>query len=118
MELGNLYFDTNQPKEAIDAYNHYLADKPSNADVRTDLGIMYRKIGDLDKAISEFKKAAEFDPKHVNSRYNLVQILLHDKKDIRGATNAFEDYLKVDPSSERADKIREQLKGKKKTPRE
>ena len=109
VELGNVYFDADQPKEAIDAYSRYLAIKPDNADVRTDLGIMYRKAGELDKALSEFKKAAEIDPKHINSRYNLGIVLLHDKQDIKGAIKAWEDYLKVDPKSERAERIRTQM---------
>jgi len=109
VELGNLYFDSNQPKEAIEAYNQYLAAKPDNADVRTDLGIMYRKVGELDKAIEEFRKAAKIDPKHVNSRYNMGLTLLHDKQDMKGAIKAFEEYLKVDPNSERAQRLRGQI---------
>src|SRR4030042_228095 len=61
VELGNLYFDTDQPKEAIEAYSQYLAVKPDNPDVRTDMGIMYRKLGQFDKAIEEFRKAAKSD---------------------------------------------------------
>lgn len=109
VELGNLYFDTDQPKEAIDAYSQYLASKPNNADVRTDMGIMYRKLGQFDKAIEEFRKAAQSDPKHVNSRYNIGLVLLHDKQDMKGAIKAWEDYLKVDPNSERAQRIRAQI---------
>ncbi len=109
VELGNLYFDTDQPKEAIEAYSQYLAIKPNNADVRTDMGIMYRKLGQFDKAIEEFKKAAQSDPKHVNSRYNIGLVLLHDKQDIQGAVKAWEEYLKVDPNSERAQRIRAQI---------
>jgi tetratricopeptide (TPR) repeat protein len=109
VELGNLYFDSDQPKEAIEAYNQYLAIKPDNPDVRTDLGIMYRKLGDFDKAIEEFKKAAQSDPKHINSRYNLGLVLLHDKQDMKGAINAWEEYLKVDPNSERASRVRAQM---------
>ena len=85
VELGNLYFDTNQPQEAIKAYTEYLKLKPDNADVRTDLGIMYRNTGEIDKAIEEFRRAAQIDPKHINSRYNLGLVLLHDKRDIKAA---------------------------------
>ena len=108
-ELGNLYFDTDQPNEAIEAYSQYLAVKPDNPDVRTDMGIMYRKLGQFDKAIEEFRKAAQNDPKHVNSRYNIGLVLLHDKQDIKGAIKAWEDYLKVDPKSEKAQRIRAQI---------
>ncbi len=109
VELGNLYFDSDQPKEAIEAYNQYLTIKPDNPDVRTDLGTMYRKSGDLDKALAEFRKAAEIDPKHINSRYNIGIVLLHDKQDIKGAIKAWEEYLKVDPKSERAQRIKTQM---------
>jgi cytochrome c-type biogenesis protein CcmH/NrfG len=116
VELGNLYFDTDQPKEAIEAYNQYLAIKPDNADVRTDMGIMYRKLGEFDRAIEEFKKAAQSDPKHINSRYNLGLVLLHDKQDMKAAIKAWEDYLKVDPNSERAQRIRIQIEKMKTMP--
>jgi tetratricopeptide (TPR) repeat protein len=109
VELGNLYFDMDQPNEAIDAYGRYLAVKPDNPDVRTDMGIMYRKLGQFDKALEEFRKAAQSDPKHVNSRYNIGLVLLHDKQDIRGAIKAWEEYLKADSNSERAQRIRAQI---------
>ena len=65
VEIGNLYFDSNQPKEAIEAYNQYLAVKPDNADVRTDIGTMYRKLGNFDRAIEEYKRAAQSNLKHM-----------------------------------------------------
>ena len=108
-QLGNLYFDTNQPREAIEAYSQYLAIKPDNADVRTDMGIMYRTLGDFDRAIQEFRLAAKSDPKHSNSRYNIGIVLLHDKQDIKGAIKAWEEYLKVDPGSERAERVKAQM---------
>ena len=116
VELGNLYFDSSQPKEAIEAYRQYLAIKPDNPDVRTDLGIMYRSLGEFDRAIEEFKKAAQSDPKHANSRYNMGIVLLHDKGDIQGAIKAWEDYLKADPNSERAQRIRSQIQKMKTMP--
>jgi tetratricopeptide (TPR) repeat protein len=114
VELGNLYFDTNQPKEAIEAYRQYLVSKPDNPDVRTDMGIMYRKLGQFDRAIEEFRKAAQSDPKHANSRYNIGIVLLHDKEDIKGAIKAWEEYLKVEPQGEKADRVRAQMENLKK----
>jgi cytochrome c-type biogenesis protein CcmH/NrfG len=109
VELGNLYFDSDRPQEAIEAYRQYLAIKPDNPDVRTDMGIMYRKLGQFDKALEEFRKAAQSDPKHVNSLYNIGVVLLHDKQDIKGAIQTWEEYLRMDPNSERARRIRNQI---------
>jgi tetratricopeptide (TPR) repeat protein len=109
IELGNLYFDTDQVEKAIEAYAKALESDPNNSDVRTDLGIMYRKKGDFDRAISEFKRAAQADPGHINSRYNLGVVLLHDKGDLKGAIAAWEEYLKVESTGPRAENIRAQM---------
>jgi cytochrome c-type biogenesis protein CcmH/NrfG len=111
--LGNLYFDSNQFHKAIDVYERSLAIDPKNPDVRTDLGIMYRAVKDYDKAVKEFREAARLDPTHKNSRFNLGIVLQNDKKDIQGALTAWEDFLRVEPSGERASSVRhevEQLK--------
>jgi tetratricopeptide (TPR) repeat protein len=73
------------------------------------MGIMYRRKGDPDRAIAEFKKAAQDDPKHANSRYNMGVVFLHDKGDMKAAIKAWEDYLKVEPSGPRAENIRNQM---------
>ncbi len=102
VSLGNLYFDSHQPQKAIAAYERALAIDPKNPDVLTDLGIMYREIKDYDKAVQEFREAARLDPNHKNSRFNLGIVLQEDKKDIKGAMAAWQDYLRVDPTGERS----------------
>ena len=109
VELGNIYFDSEQLDPAIQTYSKALELDPKNPNIRTDMGIMYRKKGDPDRAMAEFKRAAQDDPKHVNSRYNIGVVLLHDKGDIKGAIAAWEDFLKVEPAGERADTIRQRL---------
>ena len=54
VQLGNDYFDTRQPQKAIDAYGRALELKPDNPNVLTDQGVMYRDIGQFDKAIANF----------------------------------------------------------------
>lgn len=109
IHLGNLYFDSNQHRKAIDTYQRALAIDPKNADVRTDMGIMYRAMGDYDRAVKEFREAAANDPNHKNSRFNAGVVLQYDKKDIKGAIAAWEEFLKVEPTGERADQVRKEL---------
>jgi cytochrome c-type biogenesis protein CcmH/NrfG len=109
ISLGNLYFDTNQYQKATDMYGRALTIDPENADVRTDMAIMYRNLKEYDRAVQELKAAAAQDLNHVNSRFNLGIVLLHDKKDLKGTIAAWEDYLRVEPTGERAAAIRKQL---------
>jgi tetratricopeptide (TPR) repeat protein len=109
ISLGNLYFDSNEPQKAIDMYGRALKIDPVNADVRTDMATMYRNLKDYDKAVKELREAASHNPKHANSRFNLGVVLLHDKKDYKGAITAWEEFLKVEPAGERADTIRQRL---------
>jgi cytochrome c-type biogenesis protein CcmH/NrfG len=107
--LGNLYFDSNQFQKAIDVYERSLAIDPRNPDVRTDLGVMYRAVKDYDRAVKEFREAARLDPAHKNSRFNLGIVLQNDKKDIQGAVVAWEDFLRVEPSGERASSVKREI---------
>ena len=107
--LGNLYFDSRQPQKAVSAYERALTINPKNPDVRTDLGTMYREIKDYDGAVKEFREAAQMDPSHKNSRFNLAIVLQMDKKDIKGAIAAWQDYLRVDPTGQRSAMAKAQL---------
>jgi cytochrome c-type biogenesis protein CcmH/NrfG len=97
--LGNLYFDTGNFKEAIAAYNKSLALNPNNADVLTDLGVMFRRTGQPRKAVEAFDKAAKIDPRHETSLYNKGIVLMHDLNDMPGAIKAWEELLKRNPAA-------------------
>ena len=97
VQLGNLYFDTNQVKKAIGAYNKSLELDPKNPGVLTDLGVMYRRNGQPLEAIKAFDRAIAADPKHEVSRFNKGVVLLHDLKEPEKAIKAWEGLLEVNP---------------------
>jgi len=99
IQLGNAYFDTHQPKNAIQAYMKALELSPDNADVWTDLGIMYRRDGQMDKAIGAFDKAIAVDPNHEPSRFNKGLVLMHDLNDRDGAIKAWEGLIEINPDA-------------------
>jgi cytochrome c-type biogenesis protein CcmH/NrfG len=120
--LGNLYFDTDQPKKAIAAYEKSLALNPDDANVLTDLGVMYRKIKEPRQAIAHFEKAMEKDPQHLPSRYNKGIVLIGDLGDPQGGIASWETMLKIDPQatngsgmaiSELIEKVRQEAAKKK-----
>jgi tetratricopeptide (TPR) repeat protein len=115
VELGNNYFDTDQYDKAIRAYQRSLEIQPNNANVLTDMGVMYRRSGKPQEAIKAFDKAMEVDPKHEVSRFNKGVVLLHDLNDTQGAIRAWEDLMTVNPvaltpSGQSVDQMVTQLK--------
>ena len=109
VKLGNIYSKHHQYREAIEAFSQALSIQPNDPDIRTNLGLMLRGLGDDDGAIEEFKKAAQNNPKHVSSRYYLGLILLQDKGNTQEAIKAWEDYLKVEPKGQRANQVRVEI---------
>ena len=97
IQLGHVYFDTDQYSRAIEAYEKALQINPDNADVLTDLGVMYRRSGQSRQAIEKFDQAMEVDPKHEVSRLNKGIVLMHDLKDQNGAIKAWEELLEINP---------------------
>lgn len=97
VQLGNIYFDADMPEKSIAAYSKALSLNPNSADVWTDQGVMYRKIGQYDKAIACFDKAVQVDPKHEIARFNKGIVLMHEKNDLPGAMQAWEELLAVNP---------------------
>ena len=97
VRLGNAYFDADQYQQAIDAYEKSLAIAPGNPNVLTDLGVMYRRNKQPEKAVEMFSWAMQADPRHEVSRMNKGIVLLHDLKDETGAITAWEELLSINP---------------------
>lgn len=97
MELGNLYFDSDQADKAISAYTRYIEINPKNPDVWTDLGVMYREVGQSPKALDCFEEAMRLDPRHEQSRFNKGIVLMHDMKDAAAAVEAWKNLERINP---------------------
>lgn len=83
--LGNIYFDIGyfkkdnaQFQNARKFYLIALGQKPNDADVRTDLGLTYFLVDppEAEKAISEFQKSLQTNPKHEKTLQAMTQTLL------------------------------------------
>ena len=114
IQLGNDYFDTEQPQKAINAYGKALGLNPNNPNVLTDQGIMYRKVGWFDKAIANFERAQQLDPKHLQSLFNLGVVYMEDLKQPDKAVKYWSRALEIDPGNPNAQQIRmmiEQIRG-------
>lgn len=96
-EQGNLYFDANQVRQAIHAYEHSLELEPRNPDVLTDKGIMHREAGEYEKAVECFRKASAIDPGHANALFNEGVVLAMDLHRNTEAAQAWRKLLQIRP---------------------
>ncbi len=109
VQLGNAYFDANQPMKSIDAYDKALAIDGNDPNVLTDQGVMFRKVGWYDKAVKAFEQAAKVDQTHAQSLFNLGVVYRYDLQDFAKAKEAWQRYLQINPTGPGADQVRAEL---------
>ena len=107
--LGNEHFDSNQLMDAIEAYDKALEIKPNSPNVLTDQGVMFKRLGWFDRAITNFNKANEIDPTHATSVYNLGIVYRYDLQDFPKAQKAWTHFLEISPTGPGSDRVRQDL---------
>jgi tetratricopeptide (TPR) repeat protein len=106
--LGNINFDAEKYPEAEKFYLAALEQKPDDVDVRTDLGLtfFFRQPRDIDRAIAEYRKALEYDPKHELTLQNLCAAL-KEKGDKEALAEAVKRLEAVNPQNAALPKLRQ-----------
>ncbi len=97
--LAFLYHDTHQHELAIRAYEESLKLAPGVPDILVDLGVMYRAVGQPQKAIACFDQALQKNPAHQIGLLNKGVVLMYDLKDTAGAKAAWQALLRVNPKA-------------------
>jgi superkiller protein 3 len=72
--LGVIHLRAGRQEEARTALETAIKSAPS-ADLYYDLGNVYAKAGDLDRAAAAYRRALEYDPKHPSAPFNLALVL-------------------------------------------
>ncbi len=97
VRLGHTCFDTGNHEKAIHAYEKALELGGDNADILTDLGVMYRRGNQFQKAVACFDRAISLVPSHETARFNKGVVLMHDLKDEAGALQVWKSLLELNP---------------------
>ena len=86
-----------QHEASIKTINKVLALQPLNPDAFFMLGMNFKEMGNIDRAIGSFQTAVENDPDLVDAWINLGQ--LHAQKNSKMARVFFDNALQVDPNN-------------------
>ena len=95
VQLGNLYFDAERYDDAIKWYSEATRLAPTDVNVSTDLGVSYYYTNQPDKALEQFAHSLKLDPKHAKTLLNVGIVKAFGKQDLAGATQAWQDVLKL-----------------------
>lgn len=109
VKLGNVYYDGQQYPSAIQYYEKALAIHPENPDVRTDMGTAYWYTGNADKAIAEMETSLKYQAGHPQSLFNLGWVRWQGKGDAKGAVEAWEKLLKVNPNYPQKEQVEQYI---------
>lgn len=99
LQLANQMQDYNLFERAIPYYKVYLKMNPNNADVRVDMGICYKELGNFTEAEGEMKMALHYVPNHLNAHFNLGIVYLSEGN-IEEANKWFKETVALNPNSE------------------
>lgn len=109
VQVANLYYDGQQYPVAVKYYQLAVKSQPTNADLITDLGTSLWYMGDADGAIAEFQTALKYRPDHPGTLFNLGIVRWQGKFDPKGAVEAWEQLLKLNPNYEHKQEVQEYI---------
>ena len=87
---GNILFDAHRWEEARVTYEEALQAIGTDADVETDLAVVYRNLKQPERALEILEGVLQRDPKHWQAVYNRVIILHFDLHRHDEAVKAFD----------------------------
>jgi len=111
VQLANTYFDAERYPDAIKWYEEALTLDPKNPDASTDLGVSYYYSGRTDEALKQFENSLKINPKHAKTLFNKGIVLAFGKRDLQGATEAWQQVVQLAPGTPEAQAAQQGLQG-------
>lgn len=111
VQLGNMFFDAEQFRQAIGWYEQALTINPKDANVSTDLGVAYYYTNQPDRALAQFDHSLKVDPKHIKTLLNVGIVRAFGKQDLPGAAKAWQQVVDLSPDSPEGQAAKKGLEG-------
>ncbi len=114
-QLGLIYENAHQFKEAAGYFEKSLQQAPQNIGVRADYASCLYYIGDVDGALAQLNQSLTYDPKHAGTLLNIGIIRWKGKNDVDGAVASWEKLLQYHPDFPQKDALQQMITQAKQT---
>lgn len=111
VELGNIYFNAERYEQAAPWYEAALKLNPKDVNASTDLAVCFYYLQQDDRALTQLDYSLSIDPNHVKTLFNQGVIRAFGKKDLGGATQAWQRVIAIAPASEEGRRVKQILDG-------
>jgi len=108
VNLGTVYFNTRNWREAERRYRKALEIDPEYALAHFNLGNLFDERGDRTKALSHYQAALKAHANYADAHYNIALLYQATNQSLK-AVRHWKAYLKLDPNSTWADIARREL---------
>ncbi|MCP3876544.1 MAG: tetratricopeptide repeat protein [Desulfobacteraceae bacterium] len=103
-QAAEIYMETDKIGAAEEVLNEILESGTDSLNVFNTLGVVFRKKGDIDTALVQYKKALKVHPDEPYIYYNIGRLYL-DKKDTTQAKQYFQTALEKEPEFKEAKQV-------------
>ena len=106
VNAGNILYDGKRYDECIPYYRQAMQIKGDDVNVSTDLGTALWYSGRPDEALAQYEVSLRLAPDHAQTLFNVGIVRSDGKGDFRGAVQAWETLLRVNPAYPNASNVR------------
>lgn len=107
--LARAYFNAGQMKEAQQAYEKALAQKPEESSWRLELAMVSFYLNDYDKAVVNLEEEIKRHPENKEAYYLYGQVLAIGKKDYQRGIEELEKFITLAKSGDDVAKARQMI---------
>ena len=103
-ETFNLAITNHQERKtdiALELYNQILEINPGHQGAHNNLGVLFKELGEPQKAKDCYEKAIEIDPNYVTA-YNNLGIIFKELGEPQKAKDCYEKAIKINPNDAKA----------------
>jgi tetratricopeptide (TPR) repeat protein len=106
---GSIYDDTGKSEEALADYQKAIALAPNSGHPLYNHAVTLQRLKRIPEAVADLQKAIQLEPGYV-SPYKLLGALLSKQGELYAAEIQYKEFLKKEPTGDRADAVSKLLK--------